>query len=176
MTKLTMSPEPEATAALMTASLAWGDQDHTLKAMVDSGAAGNFLDIKLAKELEIPLTTLEPPLTVTALDGRPLGSGRVHHLTVPLWLSLENNHSEVIQLHLIRSPKFPLILGYPWLACHNPRLDWPTGQLTTLIHPRILLSLQPPLKPSSSPKIPAHFLQLLEPRISPKFPSVSIVS
>ncbi|KAJ8388178.1 hypothetical protein AAFF_G00136440 [Aldrovandia affinis] len=152
MTKLTMSPEPEATAALMTASLAWGDQDHTLKAMVDSGAAGNFLDIKLAKELEIPLTTLEPPLTVTALDGRPLGSGRVHHLTVPLWLSLENNHSEVIQLHLIRSPKFPLILGYPWLACHNPRLDWPTGQLTTLIHPRILLSLQPLSSPVPVPR------------------------
>ncbi|KAK3540883.1 hypothetical protein QTP86_002978 [Hemibagrus guttatus] len=29
--------------------------------------------------------------------------------------------------HLIQSPEFPVILGYPWLLQHNPHFDWSTG-------------------------------------------------
>lgn len=63
------------------------------------------------------------PLTITALDGRLLGSGRVGLSTIPVHL-LVGGHQEIVQFYVIKSPEFPLILGFPWLAIHNPRIDW----------------------------------------------------
>ncbi|KAK3518251.1 hypothetical protein QTP70_034617, partial [Hemibagrus guttatus] len=36
-------------------------------------------------------------------------------------------HQERMCFHLIQSPEFPVILGYPWLLQHNPHFDWSTG-------------------------------------------------
>ncbi|MGL5294568.1 MAG: retropepsin-like aspartic protease [Aeromonas sp.] len=60
-------------------TLTWGNQRHQIEALVDSGAAGNFMDLDLAERLKIPSEPLPTPLVVTALDGRPLGSGTVIH-------------------------------------------------------------------------------------------------
>ncbi|KAK3509828.1 hypothetical protein QTP70_012502 [Hemibagrus guttatus] len=81
------------------------------------------MDISLARSLQIPTNSLPAPLTVTALDGRPVAPGKITHLTSPLDLSTYQ-HQERICFHLIQ---FPVILGYPWLLQHNPHLDWSTG-------------------------------------------------
>ena len=39
------------------------------------------------------------------------------------------NHRERISLFLIDSPAFPVVLGVPWLASHNPRISWRQGVL-----------------------------------------------
>lgn len=57
-------------------------QAFTLKAFFDSEAAGNFMDLDL--DLQVPLTNLDDPLTITALVGRPLGSGQVSLSTFPV--------------------------------------------------------------------------------------------
>ncbi len=101
---------------LLPATLTWGDTKKkmvTLKAFVDSGAADIFLDIELAKNLCIPYETCPSPWKVEALDGRPIGSGMIKFRTVPLHLTIENDHSETISFYLIESSKEPLILGYP---------------------------------------------------------------
>ncbi len=51
------------------------------EALIDSGAAGNFIDVNLAKVHKIPLIPCAPLLTVMELDVGPLRSGRVQHLT-----------------------------------------------------------------------------------------------
>lgn len=84
------------------------------------------MDLSLARSLQIPSESLATPLTVTALDGRPLGPGKVTLLTSLLRLSVRQ-HQEELCFHLIQSPEFPVILGHPWLLHHNPHLDWSTG-------------------------------------------------
>jgi hypothetical protein len=36
----------------------------------------------------------------------------------------QEGHEERISLFLIDSPAFPVVLGIPWLAHHNPRISW----------------------------------------------------
>ena len=117
---------PSDSGFFLPVTLAWGTREYQLKALVDSGAAGNFMDLSLARGLQIPSDSLATPLTVTALDGRPLGPGKVTLLTSPLRLSF-NQHQEELSFHLIQSPELPVILGHPWLLRHNPHLDWSSG-------------------------------------------------
>uniref|UniRef100_A0A8C7RDQ3 ribonuclease H n=1 Tax=Oncorhynchus mykiss TaxID=8022 RepID=A0A8C7RDQ3_ONCMY len=99
------------------------------KALVDSGAAGNFMDRGLALRLGIPLVSLDLPFPVHSLDSRPLGSGVVREATVPLDMVTQGGHEEQISLFLIDSPVFPVVLGIPWLAQHNPVISWRQGAL-----------------------------------------------
>ncbi len=49
--------------------------------MIDSGAAGNFIDIRFAKTPNLPLVPCESRVAVAALDGRPLGTVQVKFIT-----------------------------------------------------------------------------------------------
>ncbi|KAL0153760.1 hypothetical protein M9458_050876 [Cirrhinus mrigala] len=61
-------------------TISQGDQQHQLQAF-DSGAAGNFMDVDVAKDLGIKTLTLQRALSITALDSRPLGSGQPSQTT-----------------------------------------------------------------------------------------------
>lgn len=87
------------------------------------------MDFKMAQSLAIHPVTLQEPLNITAVDGSPLGSGRVSECTPPLQLKV-GNHQELIQFLLIHTPKLPIILGFPWLTAHNPNIDWSRGVVT----------------------------------------------
>ena len=95
-------------------------------AMLDSGAGGNFMDLTFAREKNIPLTMKAAPVDLETVDGSPLSSGPATHETIELQLLIEPDHHEKIHFSLIASPKFPVILGIPWLATHNPSVDWET--------------------------------------------------
>ncbi len=53
----------------------------SVRATLDSGAAGNFMSLDFACECSISLIQCLSPLTVEAVDGRPLGTGEITHLT-----------------------------------------------------------------------------------------------
>ena len=108
-------------------TISWEHQQHPLQALVDSGAAGNFMDLTLANKLHLPIISLDHSLSVTALDGRPLGKGTVTHITAPVVLTVLENHNEKIQFYLIHSPEFPVVLGFPWLSHHSPIINWSSG-------------------------------------------------
>jgi len=38
-------------------------------------------------------------------------------------------HTERMEIDVIREQKWSVILGIPWLACHNPEIDWKTGEV-----------------------------------------------
>ena len=59
------------------------------------------------------------PFPVHALDSRPLGSRLIREATTPLGMVTQGGHKERISLFLIDSPAFPVVLGLPWLACHD---------------------------------------------------------
>ena len=38
-------------------------------------------------------------------------------------------HRERTEIDVIRGQKWTVILGMPWLACHNLEIDWRTGEV-----------------------------------------------
>ncbi len=88
-------------------------------ALIDLGAAGNFIDASFAKTHNISLVLCVTHLAVAALDGRPLGSSRVQFITEDIQLHVGVLHTESIKLFVFQSPQTPIILGLPWLACRD---------------------------------------------------------
>jgi hypothetical protein len=43
---------------------------------------------------------------------------------------MQGDHEEKISLFLMGSPAFPVVLGLPWLALHNPTISWQQRDLT----------------------------------------------
>ncbi len=101
-----------------------------IPAMIDSGAAGNFMSQNFAQEHNIPLIRCLSPLAVEAVDGRPLGTGKITHLTSRLTLTTGALHQESIQFYIIPTVHASVILGLPWLRRHNPSISWRDSQIT----------------------------------------------
>jgi len=40
-----------------------------------------------------------------------------------------NGHKKRTSIDMIESQKWGVILGIPWLKCHNPEIDWRTGEV-----------------------------------------------
>ena len=66
-----------------------GSGSFSVSALIDSGAAGNFMDLELANQLQVPLQRMDTQLKVKALDGRPLGQGTISKRTVELKLQVD---------------------------------------------------------------------------------------
>ena len=79
------------------------------KALVDSGAAGNFINEGLAHSLGIPIVPVDMPFPVHVLDSQPLGSGLIREATAPLGMVTQEGHKERISLFLIDSPAFSVV-------------------------------------------------------------------
>ncbi len=100
-----------------------------IPAMIDSGAAGNFMSLNFAQEHDIPLIRCLSPLAVEAVDGRPLGTGKITPLTSRLKLTTGALHQESIQFYIIPTVHASVILGLPWLRRHNPNISWRDSQI-----------------------------------------------
>lgn len=122
------------------ARLVWRNQSHTLATSIDSGSDISIIDEDLARRLRIDLVPLSPSVAARALDGRPLAT--ITHRMVPVQLLLAGDHYETIQLHVLRAPHHPLVLGFPWLLRHSPQIDWSTGAILKWSAPCRLTCLQ----------------------------------
>ncbi|KAL0195094.1 hypothetical protein M9458_008666, partial [Cirrhinus mrigala] len=138
-------------------------------ALIDSGAAGNFIDRDFVNTNRLPILSCAPPVAVAALDGRPLGTGRVEHTTDDLILCLEPHHQENNRFFIISSPRTPIILGFPWLNHHEPIISWSAGTIAHWSPHCKQHCLQPIHQANSTPTstelkdpIPAEYQDLLE--------------
>lgn len=87
-----------------------------LTVLIDSGAAGNFIDQDTVNQLNVPIQTLQQPCKIQAIDG---GGGTISCCTEPFSLQIGALHKESIMLYITVSVKHPIILGLSWLNQHN---------------------------------------------------------
>ncbi|KAL0149071.1 hypothetical protein M9458_055686, partial [Cirrhinus mrigala] len=161
--------EPPLSRCEIPVVLGFGEATINTTALIDSGAAGNFIDAAFVAANQVPVSSCFPHVTVAALDGRPLGSGKIRHITTDLTLCIAPHHHETIRLFVISSPHSPIILGYPWLNLHGPTIAWNDRTITRWSPSCQKHCVQPgnQSQPSPSPQtttssIPAVYQDLLE--------------
>ncbi|KAI2665737.1 Retrotransposon-like protein 1 [Labeo rohita] len=99
------------------------------RTMIDSGAALNLINRDIVKKYNIPTQPCIPPIQIKAINDTLIDHG-IHHQTRTVTLQIGLLHQESITLYVVDSPKYEVILGFPWLSIHDPDISWFQGELT----------------------------------------------
>ena len=99
----------------------------TMEALLDSGETGLVMSSEFTREQGFKLKRLERLMHVRNMDGLLNKDGPIEH-TVKVNIYYQG-HWERTEINVIRGQKWMVILGMPWLACHNPEIDWKTGEV-----------------------------------------------
>jgi len=99
----------------------------TVEALLDSGATGLVMSSEFAKKQDFKLKKLERPMNVRNVDGSLNKEGLIEN-TVEVNIYYQG-HRERMEIDVIRGQKWTVILGMLWPACHNPEIDWRTGEV-----------------------------------------------
>ena len=89
------------------------------EALLDSGATGLVMSEEFVRKLR--RTKLERPVYVRNVDGMLNYVGPIVD-TVEVEIFFKG-HKERTSIDVIGGQKWSVILGMPWLACHNPEID-----------------------------------------------------
>jgi len=99
----------------------------TVKALLDSGATGIFMDKRIAARHGFKLQKLERPIMVRNVDGtNNSGEAIMHQVECNVYYK---GHVERMRIDICDLRKTEVILGMPWLAAHNPEINWKTGEV-----------------------------------------------
>ena len=94
-------------------------------ALVDSGATENFMNLQYTKWLRLPIKRLDNPRPVFNVDRTRNKSGDLQHYTD---LAVRTGKQmTTLRFFLSDLGDNKLILGYPWFAATQPRINWKTG-------------------------------------------------
>jgi len=98
-----------------------------VEALLDSGATGLVMSSEFARKQGFKLKKLERPMQVRNVDGSFNKEGPIEN-TVEVNIYYQG-HRERTEIDVIGGQKWTVILGMPWLARHNPEIDWRTGEV-----------------------------------------------
>jgi len=99
----------------------------TVKALLDSGTTGMFMDKRMAAKHRFKLQRLERPVAVRNVDGTNNSGGAItHQVEVNVYYK---SHVERMRMDMCDLEKIDVILGMPWLQAHNPEINWETGKV-----------------------------------------------
>jgi Reverse transcriptase (RNA-dependent DNA polymerase) len=94
-------------------------------ALVDSGATENFMNLDYAWYLRLPIQRLALPQKLYNVDGTSNQSGDLLYYTD---LSIQTGDKWVnLRFFLSNLGENKAILGYPWFAAMQPKIDWRRG-------------------------------------------------
>jgi hypothetical protein len=94
-------------------------------ALVDSGATENFLNLSYAKWLKLPIKRLPQPRKLFNVDGT---ENKSRELQFYMDLQVRNGgQTHLLQFFLSDLGEHKAILGYPWFAAVQPKIDWKRG-------------------------------------------------
>ena len=100
---------------------------HSVKALLDSRATGNFIDRDFVQTKGINTWSISRPIPVYNVDGSPNEAGQISEVVdIVLYYKA---HSERTLLAVSSLGRQNMILGYTWLKDHNPEVNWQTGEV-----------------------------------------------
>ena len=94
-------------------------------ALLDSGATENFMNLSYAKWLKLPIKELAQPRKLFNVDNTENISGELKHYT-DLQVQTGNKTTK-LRFFLTHIGEQKAILGYPWFAANQPKIDWKQG-------------------------------------------------
>lgn len=100
---------------------------NTLIALIDSGASANFISAETVSRLKLKTELKQEPYRLFTVNGENINEedGSICVETEEFHLMHgKTKHFETIQMDLAPIGKHEMILGGPWLATHNPAIDW----------------------------------------------------
>ena len=98
-----------------------------VKALLDSGAIGLFMDMTFAREKGFKMERMKNPLLVKNVDRTVnMGGAITHQVECNMFFK---GHVERVRIDVCNLEKMEVILGMPWLAAHNPKIDWEKGEV-----------------------------------------------
>ncbi|RXN34223.1 GTPase IMAP family member 8-like protein [Labeo rohita] len=95
-------------------------------ALVDSGAADNFISSRCLEALQIPKRKSTISYRITTIQGKALDARPINSCTPPLTLQIGCFHQESISFLILPEATVDILLGRPWLEQHNPHIRWST--------------------------------------------------
>ncbi|MGL5596555.1 MAG: retropepsin-like aspartic protease [Aeromonas sp.] len=98
------------------------------KALVDSGSAGNFISPEVQR-LNLPKRRCSIDYTIHTIQGRPLDKELIQYQAPTITFRVGCLHSEPITLMVLEGSTAEVVLGLPWIAQHNPVINWRSGEV-----------------------------------------------
>ena len=103
------------------------DYQADINALIDSGATDNFICPTIVNRFNLPIYNLSEPKIIRNVDGTKNSIGSVHAATN---LKVTHNGKTVVHgFFIIDLGGDSMLLGMPFLAAHNPVVDWTNGRL-----------------------------------------------
>jgi hypothetical protein len=94
-------------------------------ALLDSGATENFMNIRYAQKMGLPIQKLTEERRLFNVDGTQNRAGSLKYFTDITTRTGER--STRLRYYLTDLGENQIILGYPWFASAQPRIDWAKG-------------------------------------------------
>jgi len=106
-----------------------------VKALLDSRAIGLFMNTAFAKKKGFKMEKLKNLLLVRNVDKTTnMGGAIMHQVECNMFFK---EHVERVRMDVYNLGKTKVILGMPWLAAHNPEIDWEKGEVKMIQCPPI---------------------------------------
>jgi len=99
----------------------------TVDALLDSGAIGLLINRKFVERKGLRIEKLERPVKVMNVDGTHNSGGDITHKV--MCNIYYKGHRERARFDVCNLGRTEVILGMPWLAAHNPEIDWEKGKV-----------------------------------------------
>ena len=94
-------------------------------ALLNSGATEIFMSLDYAKYLHLLIKTLREPRKLFNVDGTPNRAGDLRYFTD--LTTRTGMRSTMLRYFLSNLGDNKVILGYPWFAAAQPKIDWAKG-------------------------------------------------
>src|SRR5882757_5715177 len=109
-------------------------------ALIDSGAAGHFIDWGFVRRNNIRTHDIDDPIEVRNVDGTPNKAGSITK-ACKLYYTLQNRVMTSTFLITTLGGE-DVILGLPWLRSINPSIDWAQDLITIQEDPKTAMELR----------------------------------
>lgn len=130
---------PSLTYFVFNVTICLENEERNVLALIDTGATGCFMDESFFASLNLTPVSKIRPYNVELVDGSNASSGPVQLETPPVRARI-SGFDDYVTSGLISSPRFPLILGLPWLQRANPQIDWKTSSMLCSSSPKVSTS------------------------------------